>query len=58
MKCYYRTVRNNRIRLLGQRLCCKNLKNGELDGRRLCFIPYAGKCLQLLGKVQKEGGEK
>ena len=43
MKCYYRTVRDNRIRLLGRRLYCKNLKNGELDGQRLCFIPYAGK---------------
>ena len=43
MKCYYRTVRDNRIRLLGRRIHCKNLKNGELDGQRLCFIPYAGK---------------
>ena len=43
MKCYYRTVRNNRIQLLGRRLCCKNLKNRELDGLRFCFIPYAGK---------------
>ena len=43
MKCYYRTVRDNRIRLLGRRIHCKNLKKGELDGQRLCFIPYAGK---------------
>lgn len=37
---YYRTVRNNRIRLLGKVLGNDNLKNGELDGKRLCFIPY------------------
>jgi hypothetical protein len=37
---YYRTVRNNRIKLLGKILGNENLKNGELDGKRFCFIPY------------------
>jgi hypothetical protein len=36
---YYRTVRNNRIRLRGKILTNENL-NGELDGKRFCFIPY------------------
>ena len=37
---YYRTVKNNRIRLLGKTLGNEYLKNGELDGKRFCFIPY------------------
>ena len=37
---YYRTLRNNQILLLGKRLGNENLKNGELDGKRFCFIPY------------------
>ena len=36
----YRTVRNNRIRLFGKILGNENLKNGEIDGKRFCFIPY------------------
>ena len=40
---FYRTVKNNRVSLLGRRLCCKELRNGELDGRRFSFIPYPGK---------------
>jgi len=37
---YYRTVKNNQIKLLGKVLGNENLKNGELDGKRFCFIPY------------------
>jgi len=39
-KIYYRTVKNNRIKLLGKTWCSENLQNGELDGRRLCFLTY------------------
>ena len=39
---YYRTVHNNRIKLLGKILGNENLKNGQLDGKRFCFIPYSG----------------
>ena len=38
---YYRTVKNNQIRLLGRILVNRNLNNSELDGKRFCFIPYA-----------------
>jgi len=39
---HYRTVRNNRIKLLGKVLCCEYLSNGELDGKRFTFIIYRG----------------
>ena len=39
---YYRTVKRNRIKLLGKVLRCEKLNNGELDGKRFCFIPYNG----------------
>ena len=39
---YYRTVKDNKIKLLGKTLSNVNLKNGELDGKRFCFIPYSG----------------
>ena len=42
---YYRTVKNNQIRLLGRTLGNESLRNGELDGRRFCFIPYVGASL-------------
>ena len=38
---YYRTVKRNRIKLLGKVLRNEQLNNGELDGKRFCFIPYA-----------------
>ena len=37
---YYRTVKNNRVHILGKILGNENLRNGELDGKRLCFIMY------------------
>ena len=37
---YYRTVRNNTIKLCGKTLGNKDLKNGELDGQRFYFRPY------------------
>jgi len=50
---YYRTVRNNKVKLLGKVLSCPNLQGGELDGKRLCFVPYdefdAGGLAQLWG---------
>ena len=39
---YYRTVKNNHVRILGKILGNENLRNGELDGKRLCFIIYLG----------------
>ena len=38
---YYRTVKDNRIRLLGKTLGCEALSGGQLDGKRFAFIPYA-----------------
>ena len=35
-----RTVRNNRVRILGKTLCTSELQNGELDGQKLAFMPY------------------
>lgn len=40
---YYRTVKNNQIKLLGRVLGCEHLKNGELDGKRFAFHPYFGR---------------
>ena len=40
MRIYYRTVRNNRVRIRGKILTCANLTKGELDGKRFGFIPY------------------
>ena len=37
---YYRTVKNNQVRILGKRLSNPNLNNGELDGLKFCFIIY------------------
>jgi len=37
---YYRTVKNNRVRILGKELFCQHLQKHELDGRRFCFIIY------------------
>ena len=37
---FYRTVKGNQIKLLGKRLGHPDLCNGELDGKRFCFIPY------------------
>jgi len=37
---YYRTVKRNRIKLLGKVLRNEQLNNGELDGKRFCFIPH------------------
>ena len=37
---YYRTVRNNTVRILGKTLHCKNLNKGELDGKRFYFKIY------------------
>lgn len=40
MRYYHiRTVKNNRILLLGKVMYCPNLKNGELDGMRFAFRP-------------------
>ena len=39
---YYRTVRNNTIKLCGKTLGNKDLKNGELNGQRFFFRPYPG----------------
>ena len=39
---YYRTVKKNRVKILGKILGNKSLKNGELDGKRFCFIIYNG----------------
>jgi len=35
-----RTVRNNRVRVLGKVLGTAELRNGELDGQRFVFMPY------------------
>lgn len=37
---YYRTIKNNRVKILGKVLGNKELKRGELDGKRFCFMPY------------------
>ena len=37
---YYRTIRDNQIRLLGKTLYNECLLNGQLDGMRFSFIPY------------------
>lgn len=37
---YYRTVKDNKVKLNGHTLECDNLKQGELDGKRFAFIPY------------------
>ena len=39
---YYRTVKNNQVKIMGKTLHCKNLSNGELDGKRFTFIIYRG----------------
>ena len=39
---YYRTIRNNQIKLLGRKLSTPELTNNELDGIRCCFMPYPG----------------
>lgn len=37
---YYRTVKSNQVQILGKTLGNENLRNGELDDKRFCFIPY------------------
>lgn len=37
---YYRTVKNNKIKLRGKILGNNELQKGELDGMRFCFFPY------------------
>ena len=37
---YYRTVKNNQVRILGKTLGNDDLKNGELDGVRCLFRLY------------------
>ena len=43
MRIHYRTIKNNRVKLLGKVLSHPELKHGELDGVRCCFIPYFGR---------------
>lgn len=36
----YRTIRGNKVKILGKILRCKKLTKGELDGKRFAFVVY------------------